>query len=52
VLRGLDFDRCRPRILSVEAFSDSDREAITELLGPQGYQVEVIIPPTIIFVRR
>ena len=51
-LRGLDFDRCRPRILSVEAFSDSDREAITELLGPQGYQVEVIIPPTIIFVRR
>jgi FkbM family methyltransferase len=52
VLRGLDFDRCRPRILSVEAFSNSDREAIVKLLTSQGYQLEVVIPPAIIFVQR
>ena len=52
VLRGLDFDRCHPRILSVEAFSNSDREAIVELLTPHGYQLDFIIPPAIIFGRR
>jgi hypothetical protein len=29
VLLGLDLDRCRPRIISIEAFSDDERRAIT-----------------------
>jgi FkbM family methyltransferase len=52
VLRGLDLDRCRPRILSVEAWTDTDRKAIGEFLTPYGYRLEIIIPPTIIFVIR
>jgi FkbM family methyltransferase len=52
VIRGLDLDRCHPAILSIEAFSDSEREAIDRFLHPHGYRCEVSIPPTIIFVRR
>jgi FkbM family methyltransferase len=52
VLRGLDFDRCHPRILSIEAFSDAERKAIGEFLLPRGYQLEIIVPPALIFGRR
>jgi FkbM family methyltransferase len=52
VLRGLDFGQCRPRILSVEAWNQDDREAIEQLLNPYGYRVEVVIPPTLILVTR
>ena len=51
VLRGLDLQRCRPRILSVEAMTDTEREAMVEFLHPGGYRLEAIIPPTYIFVR-
>jgi FkbM family methyltransferase len=51
VLRGLDFGKCRPRILSVEAATDLDREAIVKFLTPQGYRLEVNIPPSCIFVQ-
>jgi hypothetical protein len=51
VLRGLDFKKCRPQILSVEATTDPEREAIVEFLTPHGYRLEVNIPPTSIFVR-
>jgi FkbM family methyltransferase len=50
VLRGLDFDRCRPRIVSVEAWNLAGREAIEDFLTPYGYRIEIVIPPTIIFV--
>jgi FkbM family methyltransferase len=52
VLRGLDFEQCRPQILSVEAFGQPDREAIMELLIRYGYQLEVNIPPAMIFGRQ
>jgi FkbM family methyltransferase len=52
VIRGLDLDRCHPAILSIEAFGDSEREAIRQFLDPHGYRCEVSIPPTMIFVRR
>jgi FkbM family methyltransferase len=52
VLRGLDFGRCRPRILSVEAWNQDDREAIEQFLNPYGYRVKVVIPPTIILATR
>jgi hypothetical protein len=52
VLRGLDFENCRPQILSVEAVTDPEREAIVEFLTPHGYRLEVNIPPTSIFVHR
>jgi methyltransferase FkbM-like protein len=49
VLRGLDFKACRPRILSVEAATDTEREAIVKYLNPYGYRLEVNVPPTLIF---
>jgi len=52
VLRGLDLERCRPRILSIEAFGEMEREAIEQFLRPHGYHSEAIIPPTMIFSRR
>jgi FkbM family methyltransferase len=52
VLRGLDFARCRPRILSVEAWNQDDRKAIEQLLNAYGYRLEVVIPPTLILVAR
>jgi FkbM family methyltransferase len=52
VIRGLDFDRCHPAILSIEAFSDAEREPIERLLHLHGYCCKVSIPPAIIFVRR
>ena len=51
VLRGIDFARCRPRILSVEAFDGSEKDAMIALLAPHGYRLEVLLPPTAIFVR-
>jgi methyltransferase FkbM-like protein len=52
VLRGLDFGQCRPRVLSIEAWNQSNREAIEQFLSPFGYRVEVVIPPTLILVTR
>jgi hypothetical protein len=52
VLRGLDFVRCRPRILTVEAWNDRDRGAIQQFLSLYGYRAETLIPPAVIFVRR
>jgi FkbM family methyltransferase len=49
VLRGLDFTKCRPPILSVEAATDPEREAIVEYLTPYGYRLEVNVPPSCIF---
>jgi len=52
VLSGLDFQRCRPRILSVEAVSDAQREDIVQFLAPYGYRLEAIIPPTCILAHE
>jgi FkbM family methyltransferase len=51
VLRGLDLEECRPRILSVEAATALERRALMEFLTPYGYQLEVNLAPTSIFVR-
>jgi FkbM family methyltransferase len=50
VLRGLDFDRCRPRIISVEAWNHTEQTAIGNFLVRYGYRLEIVIPPTMIFV--
>jgi hypothetical protein len=52
VLRGLDFSKCRPPIVSVEAATDPEREAIVEYLTPYGYRLEVNVPPSCIFASR
>jgi FkbM family methyltransferase len=52
ILRGVDFDRCRPRILSVEAFDSSERDTMIGLLARHGYHLEVLLPPTALFVRE
>jgi FkbM family methyltransferase len=51
VLRGLDFEQCRPDVLSVEAASEPEREAIVKFLAPYGYRLEVNVPPTAIFIN-
>ena len=51
VLRGLDFEQCLPQILSAEAATNSEREAIEQFLAPYGYELEVNLPPTSIFVH-
>jgi len=51
VLRGLDFARCRPQIISVEAAGVTERESTLKFLAVHGYQLEVILPPTCILVR-
>jgi Methyltransferase FkbM domain len=50
VLRGFDFTRCRPRIISVEATTGPERQAIFDFLFAYGYRLEATIPPTCIFV--
>jgi FkbM family methyltransferase len=52
VIRGLDLNRCHPAILSIEAFGDTECEAIEQIVAPHGYRREVSTPPTMIFVRR
>ena len=52
VIRGLQLDRCHPAILSIEAFGNSEREAIEQILALCGYRCEISIPPTMIFVSR
>jgi methyltransferase FkbM-like protein len=51
VLRGFDFSRCRPQIISVEATTEPERQAILDFLSAYGYRLEAIIPPTCILVR-
>jgi hypothetical protein len=50
VLQGLDFARCRPQIISVEAASPTERESTLNFLSAHGYRLEVILPPTCILV--
>ena len=52
VLRGFDFTRRQPRIISVEATTEPERQAISDFLSCYDYRVEAIIPPTCIFVRN
>jgi FkbM family methyltransferase len=52
VLRGLDFARWRPQIVSVEAASATERESTVKFLAVHGYHLEVILPPTCILVRN
>ena len=51
VLSGIDLDRCRPRILSIETHDKGERAAMVDFLKARGYQLEVLLPPTAIFVR-
>jgi FkbM family methyltransferase len=52
VLRGLDFSRCRPQIVSIEAWNDAEQTAIGDFLARYAYRIEAIVPPTIIFTTR
>jgi FkbM family methyltransferase len=52
VLRGLDFNRCRPKMLSVEAFQDAHRQEMEHYLVGFGYRLEGRISPTAIFVGQ
>ena len=51
VLRGLDLSRCRPRILSIEAFTEEQRRAIGDFLAPYDYRFDQLLTKTAIFVR-
>ncbi|HZC59146.1 MAG TPA: FkbM family methyltransferase, partial [Chthoniobacterales bacterium] len=51
VLRGLDFSRCRPQIISFEAASATERDSTLGFLEGYGYRLEVILPPTCILIR-
>jgi FkbM family methyltransferase len=50
VLRGLDLSRCRPRILSIEAFTEEERRTIGDFLSPYGYRLDQFLARTSIFV--
>jgi FkbM family methyltransferase len=50
VLRGLDLTRCRPRILTIEAFTEEERRTIAEFLAPHGYRLDQFLARTAIFV--
>jgi hypothetical protein len=49
VLRGLDMNRCRPSIVTIEAFDEREKRAITEHLSPCGYDLVHDISPVLIF---
>jgi hypothetical protein len=51
VLRGVDLSRCRPQILSIEAFTEEERRAIGDFLAPYGYRLDQWLPKTAIFLR-
>jgi len=51
VLRGLDLARCRPQILSIEAFTEEERRTIGDFLAPYGYRCDQMLTKTTIFVR-
>lgn len=50
VLQGLDLKRYRPWILTIEAFSESERQAIANHLLPWGYELMEILGITALFV--
>jgi hypothetical protein len=52
VLRGFDFQRCRPKLLSVELFQDEDRKKIEDFLGQFHYRLESRIGLSGIFVAE
>jgi hypothetical protein len=43
--------RCRPRILTIEAFTEEERRTIAEFLAPHGYQLDQFLARTAVFVR-
>ncbi len=43
IIRALDFSRFRPRMISVEFNTDSDRDALAQVLGAAGYDCSRII---------
>jgi hypothetical protein len=49
VLRGLDMNRCRPSIVTIEAYDENEKRAITEHLSSFGYNVVHDISPVLIF---
>jgi hypothetical protein len=49
---GLDFARCRPYIITVEALNSADRDATLEFLSVCGYRLEVFLPPTCVLVQK
>jgi FkbM family methyltransferase len=51
VLRGLDLARCRPQVLSIEAFTEEERWTIGDFLAPYGYRCDQLLTKTMIFVR-
>ena len=52
VLRGFDFQRCRPKLLSVELFQDDDRKKIEDFLDQFHYRLESRIALSGIFVAQ
>jgi hypothetical protein len=52
VLRGFDFNRCRPKLLSVELQENPDRKEIEDLLRRFNYRLEARIPLAAIFIAQ
>jgi FkbM family methyltransferase len=52
VLQGFDFQRCRPRLLSVELFQDDGRKKIEDFLDQFHYRLESRIALSGIFVAE
>ena len=52
VLRGFDFQRCRPKLLTVELLQNPDRKEIEDLLQRFDYRLEAKIALSAIFVAQ
>lgn len=51
VLRGLDYERYAPRVISVEAHEQREKNQLIDFLGGKGYRLNDIVRITLIFVR-
>jgi hypothetical protein len=52
VLKGLDFKKYRPRVISVEALNATSRLGLVAFLERQGYKLSSVAHITLFFIRQ
>lgn len=52
VLKGLDFKKYRPRVITAEALEETNKANLTAFLKAQGYKLSSVAHITLFFVRQ
>ncbi|MBD2654457.1 FkbM family methyltransferase [Synechocystis sp. FACHB-383] len=52
VLKGLDYNRYPPNIITVEAHTEEEREKLNILLNPLGYEMTAVLRYTLVFIQN